>query len=464
VDGGPPFSGATVPGTVTVNRAMPAGQIGQGFAGFSFEKTHITNGSFTGKNAPLIALFNLLGPTVIRLGADDVDNCTWAPATMPGGGAPPYSHLVGTAMVDELADFLNATGSKIIYGVNFKADDPASSAAEAMYAATKLGASLYGLEIGNEINRFGTWPTTLKPQWESMASAILAATPTAHLIGPAGGGGDQASLSAPFAAAEAGKNLILLTQHYYAGTANTATATLAKLLVPDPFPMTSGQGLIEMLQVMNTAATANRIPDGFRVGECNTFSGHGQTGLSDALISALWSLDFLFTNAKYGASGVNFHGGEAGMDGSTPFVYSPIQEANGVVTGAAPLFYGMLLFSLAGNGQALATTASAGALSFTAYAIDRADGSTSVVLVNKDTTSGVTATVDVGSAVTRASAMYLQGPTPPSLTATTGVTLGGAGISATGAWTPRPPYALSASGNSFTVLVPPASAALVRVQ
>ena len=100
MDGGPPFSGATVPGTVTVNRAMPAGQIGQGFAGFSFEKTHITNGSFTGKNAPLIALFNLLGPTVIRLGADDVDNCTWAPATMPGGGAPPYSHLVGTAMVD----------------------------------------------------------------------------------------------------------------------------------------------------------------------------------------------------------------------------------------------------------------------------------------------------------------------------------------------------------------------------
>ncbi len=463
VDGGPAFTGPTVPGTVTVNRTMTVGQIGPGFAGFSFEKTHITNSSFTGKNAPLIALFNLLGPTVIRLGANDVDKCTWVPATPAGGGGPPYSRSVGTAMVDDLANFLSATGSKIIYGVNFNSGTPANDAEEATYVATKLGTSLYGFEIGNEINRFGTW-ATLKPKWDSIASAILAANPSVHLVGPAGGGGNQTALSTPFAADEAGKNLILLTQHYYAGTATTPTATLAKLLVPDPFPPTSGQGLIDMLQVMNTAATTNKIPDGFRDGECNTFSHHGEPGLSDALISALWSLDFLFTNARYGASGVNFHGGEAGMDGSTPFVYSAIGELNGAVTGAHPLFYGMLLFSLAGNGKMLATTATTASPSFTAYAIDRGDGTLSVVLDNKDTTSAVTATVDVGAAVTKASALYLAGPTPVSLNATTGVTLGGVGISTAGAWAPNPPYAMPAAGHTVTVLVPPASAALVRVQ
>ncbi len=442
---------------------MAAGQVGQGFAGFSFEKTHITNSSFTGKNAALIALFKLLGPTVIRLGADDVDNCTWVPATPAGAGAPPYTHSIGTAMVDDLAAFLSATGSKVIYGVNFNTGTPANDAAEATYVANKLGASLYGFEIGNEINRFGTW-ATLKPKWESLASAILTANPNVHLVGPAGGGGNQVSLSTPFATDEASKNLILLTQHYYAGTAGMPSATLANLLVADPFPATSGQGLINMLQAMNTAATANKIPDGFRDGECNSFSHHGEPGLSDALISALWSLDFLFTNAKYGASGVNFHGGESGMDGSLPFIYSPIGELDGAVTSAHPLFYGMLMFSLAGNGKALATAATAGAVNFTAYAIDGGDGTTSIVLVNKDTTSGVTASVNPGGPVTKASALYLQGPNPVSLNATSGITLGGTGISPSGAWSPNPPYALSTSGSSVTVLVPPASAALVHIQ
>ncbi len=461
---GPAFVGPTVPGTVDVNRAQTAGQIGPGFAGFSFEKTHMTNGTFTGRNAALIALFNLLGPTVIRIGADDVDKCTWDPAAKPGPGGPPYARTIGTAMVDDLADFCQATGARIIYGVNFDTATPENSAAEATYVTSKLGAHLYGFEIGNEINRFGSWATTLKPKWESFASAILAANPGAHLVGPAGGGGDQTSLSTPFAMDESGKNLILLTQHYYAGTANTATATLAKLLTPDPFPITSGQGLIEMLEVMSTAATANHIPDGFRIGECNTFSGHGQVGLSNALISALWSLDFFFTSARYGASGINFHGGEAGMDGSTPFVYSPVQENAGVVTGAAPIFYGMLLFSLAGSGTALATTISAGAIDFTAYALQRSDGSTSVVLDNKDVATGVRVTVNLGVAVKSANALYLEGPSPVSLMATSGVTLGGVGISAQGAWTPNPPYALAAAGTTVTVLVPPGTAALVRAQ
>jgi hypothetical protein len=449
-------------GTVTVDRTTTAGTIGPGFAGFSFEKTHMTNGSFTGTNAALIALFKLVGPTVIRIGADDVDKETWNAATLPGPGDGPYPATVGTKMVDDLGAMLTATGAKVIYGVNFEHDMPANSAAEATYVQTTLGNSVFGFEIGNEINRFGSW-TTLKPEWESIAAAIMAASPGAHLIGPAAGGGDQTSLSTPFAADEASK-VILLTQHFYEGTAGTATATVAQLMTADPFPMTSGQGYIDMLKVMNTAATTNKIADGFRVGECNTFAGHGEAGVSNALISALWSLDYMFTGAKYGAAGVNFHGGQVGMDGSKPFEYAPIDEAGGAVTGAAPLFYGMLLFNLAGTGTSLATTATAGSLVFTGYAIELSGGGTSVVLVNKDTTSAVQATVDVGTSVASASVIYLQGPTPASLTATTGITLAGAGITPAGTWARNAPYALTPSGTSFSVLVPPASAALVRVQ
>jgi hypothetical protein len=187
--------------------------------------------------------------------------------------------------------------------------------------------------------------------------------------------------------------------------------------------------------------------------------------------AALWSIDFMLTTAEYGSSGVNFHGGGQNMDNNPcpngptsctrPFRYSPIDEVNSQVTAAAPLFYGMLLVSRAGVGNTLATTASAGSLNFSAYAIVQSDGSTNVVLVNKDAASGVNASVDVGMAVTAASASYLQGP---SLGATTGVTLAGVSVAADGTWSPNPPYALSTKGNVVTVLVPPASAALVHAQ
>ncbi len=187
--------------------------------------------------------------------------------------------------------------------------------------------------------------------------------------------------------------------------------------------------------------------------------------MSNALISALWAIDFMFDVAQNGGSGVNFHGGEKGMDGSTPFYYSPIEELDGVVTNANPLFYGMVLFNLAGTGTLLTTTATAGSDAyFTAYSIQQADGTVMVVLDNKDDTNGVNAVVDVGASVTSASAIYLSGPTPASLTSETGITLAGGGITKDGAWSSTAPYAMTAAGTKVTVPVPPASAVLVRVQ
>ncbi|HXN31194.1 MAG TPA: glycosyl hydrolase family 79 C-terminal domain-containing protein, partial [Polyangiaceae bacterium] len=297
----------------------------------------------------------------------------------------------------------------------------------------------------------------IKPTWESFATAVMAAAPNVRLIGPAAAASGLMTLTVPFAADEASK-LVLLTQHHYGPQAGTGGATLASLLTTDG-------SLVSTLSTVAQAATSNHIPDGFRLGECNTFSHHGTDGISNALVSALWGIDFLFVNAMNGSSGVNLHGGQLGMDSSLPtlpFYYAPIQEANGAVTEAAPLFYGMLLFTLAGNGNVLKTTTSAAGINLTAYAVAHPDGSTNVVLNNKDATSAVTATVDLGAPVTAGAVIYLQGPTPVSLSATSGVTIAGAGISPTGAWTPSAPYALTASGNTVSVVVPPASAALVH--
>jgi len=72
--------------------------------------------------------------------------------------------------------------------------------------------------------------------------------------------------------------------------------------------------------------------------------------------------------------------------------------------------------------------------------------------------------VNLGTSVTSASAIYLEGMPAGSLTAAaSGVTLAGAPVTTDGTWARQPPFIQTTSGNTVSVFVPPASAALVRV-
>jgi hypothetical protein len=460
VGGAPPtFSGPTVNGTVTVTRGSTLGHLSPAFAGLSFEKTHMTDNFFTADNAPLIAMCKLLGPSSLRIGANDVNISSWvANATPVAGGQT--SKEIGTVEVDALADFLKATGWSVIYAVSLQsAEQP--SVDEAVYASGKLGASLHSIEIGNEINNYKNnavgSPTQ---QWAAFEAAIRSALPNVKLAGPAAAG--DAGFVVTFADTE-GKQLVLLTDHYYKG-ASASKPSVSDMLKIDP-------NVVTFSQTLAATAKTNAVVDGFRWGEMNSYSGHGAAGVSDVYASALWSIDFMLTSAEYGSSGVNFHGGGQNMDGNTcatgvnsciePFKYSPIDEVDSKVTAAAPLFYGMLLVSQAGVGDMFVTKASAGQLNFSAYSLALADGSINVVLVNKDATSGVNASIDTGAPVTAASGAYLQAP---ALSSTSGVTFAGSGVTAAGAWAPKPPYRLTTSGNGITVVVPPATAILVHAQ
>jgi hypothetical protein len=452
-----------VAGTVTVNKATTKGSVGSHFLGFSYEKKHLTNASFTGQNANLIGLYKLIGPVNIRIGANDVERCKWTAATpFDGNGQPsgqPFGSTIGTVMVDGLNDLLTASNANVIYGINYTFNNPANDAEEAAYAAPKLGSRLVGFEIGNELDKYGAWSGE-KGQWEAIASAVVTAVPNATFVGMAATAGGPTSHNVPFAMAEPVKypgKIVGLTQHYYIGPAGTNALSSMQTIKGD---------IPSIAATMNTAATGNKIPTGYRFGEANSFWGHGQPGLSDRLIAPLWGLDLMFTIAENGSTGINFHGGETGMDGTLPFSYTPIVENGGQVTGVAPLFYGMLLFYVAGQGPLLGTTIATSISNtnpnFTAYAIGyTADASTSVVLINKNATTGVNVTVDLGAAVKSASAIYLQGAAPNNLTEAS-VTLAGATVSPQGAWARNAPYTLPTTGNTVSIFVPPATAALVR--
>jgi hypothetical protein len=453
VQGSPPFAGVTVNGTVTVARGTVMGHLAPAFVGFSYEKSHLTDGFFSADDAPLVAMYKLLGPGVVRIGANDVDKTTWDPtsATVAAGS---ISSTVGTADVDGLAAFLDATGWRAIYGVNFKTSSATTSAAEAKYAASKLGANLAAFEIGNEPNFIGSW-ASVRPKWESFAAGIRSAVPNAPLAGPAAfstASSTGTGYATSFAQDEASQ-VVLLTQHYYIAGAGSGS-TIADMLSMKPAVTSESKSL-------TAAVNANHIRDGFRWGEMSSYAHHGAPGVSDTLASAFWGIDFMLSTAEYNAAGVNFHGGSTGMDGTVPFTYAPIQEVGDRVVAAAPLFYGMLLVSHAGTGDMLATSAKAGSLDFSAYTIATSGGGTNLVLVNKDATSGIHASVDIGVAATQAIAVYLLGS---SLAATSGQTFAGGGVTAQGGWTTKPPYSVPIIGNVLDVSLPPASAVLVQAR
>jgi hypothetical protein len=451
----PALTGTTVTATVTTTRGAAMGKLTAGAAGFSFEKSHLSDAFFTAAHAPLIAMFKLLGPGVVRIGADDVNNSVWTPnATFVKAGTT--SPDVGTAEIDALAEFLEATGWKAIYAVNMRGSStPEKAVTELDYVVPKLGANLVAVEIGNELNLYPI--SNAEAVWRTFAQAIRTKFPSTKIAGP--GDFENISYATNFIKGEA--SLIdIVTHHYYRGQAGTSVATLANLVNTDPV-VTSGS------QSLASSVATNHIAGGYRYGETNTYSSHGQAGMSDALVSALWGVNFLLTTAQLGSVGTNFHGGGQNMDGNTcpngvsscdkPFRYSPLLEVDSRVTAAAPLFYGMLMVSRIGAGDMLPTKVT-GTANIHAYTVTPADGSTAVVLINMEAATGVNATVNIGAPVTSASAIYLRGA---SLTATTGVTLADAPVTPEGAWSPKAPYTLSSTGNTLTVPVPAAAAVLI---
>jgi hypothetical protein len=444
----PTDGGVGVAVSVAVDHRMPSTTLDSSFAGLSYEKGALTIPLFSASNRALVALFRRFGPGVLRAGGNSVDETTWTP-----GGAGLVSGEIAPADVDRLAAFLSAAGWQVIYAVNMGTSTPTVAAEEASYARQALGDRLLGFEIGNEVDLYrGKYrPATydyaaFRQEWESFATAIRTAVPDAVLTGPASAS-HVSTYTVPFAQDEAAR-IRLLTQHYYVGNGKDPSSTIDKLLQPDP-------PLIAELAVLADAAHSAHLAGGYRIAEANSYYNGGSPGVSDAYGSALWVIDFLFGLAAGGASGVNLHGGGDGPG------YTPIaNDTAGNIVAARPEYYGVLLFALAAQGRLVSATVTGPAINFSAYAIDRNDGSTAVVLVNKDGAQGLRVTVDVGRPLTSAQETMLTGP---ALESTTGVQLGGAPVESDGGWSGAA-TSLLVNGTGTRIDVPPISAVLVEAR
>lgn len=447
---------AGVNATVSFSATNAGLPVNPAFCGLSYEKSQLTAHLFVSNDVSLISMFSQIAPAVLRVGGNSVDTTCW-------DGLSNKTPITASE-VDAFAGFVKALPPTwhVIYGINMSVNNPTNCAAEAAYVANALGPSLLGFEIGNECDLYHgngirtssyTYADFLA-EWQALAAAITNTVPGWAitnggngwtLTGPASAG-NTSGYTVPFASNEAGV-ISLLTQHYYRANGQSPSSTMQLLLTPDT-------GLPGTIQTLVSAANSANLPLGFRMGECGSFYNGGAPNISDAYGSALWSLDFMFTLATNGARGLNFHGGGDGTG------YTPIADNGTAVVQARPEFYGLKMFSLVSQGNAIpANVTLASNINFTAYGVRRAGGGISALLNNKDTNNYARVNINLGPDVTSAELIELSGP---ALDSTNDYTLGGAVINPDGSWSGGVQAVLPATNGQLSLVVPPISAILLN--
>lgn len=437
---------------LTIHQDQRLGAIPRDFMGLGYEISSVaTPGLLSASNRVYVGPVRRLGRRgVIRVGGNTSDYSSFAAHAT--AVSTPKGTKIHEAGLRDLAGFLDATGWSLIWGLNLGNGSVDDAVAEARAVARAAGDRLLAFEIGNEPDLYvheGHRPRYSYEQYlaeyRRYKSAVRAALPQVGFAGPDAAG---ATGWVERFAADEGHDLRLLTHHYYREGQNPAS-TADKLLRPDA-------KLAAMLDRMRAASQSCGVP--YRICETNSFSGGGRPGVSDTFAAALWALDYLCVLAWHGASGVNMETGINQLDFISS--YSPVGDDQHGHYHAAPEYYGMLAFAKACRGERIAVSYDAGAVNLTAYATLDADGTTTLVIVNKD--EGTDADVRI-AAKPGATHARVQRLVAPSLSSKTGITLGGAAIAQDGQ-RGGGPESVRATNGICRVHVPAASAAIVKLE
>jgi hypothetical protein len=336
------------PGEVAlrVEVGQPLHAVPANFTGLSYESAQLAHPLFfAAENKGLIELVRRLSSTgVLRIGGNTSELTHWAgdgASGVPAGLAEPpsagsntaQSYTITTEAIRNLRGFLDATGWRLIYGLNLKNGTPEAAAAEAGFVARTMGDKLMALQFGNEPDLFHhddakhtRWSyDEYATRWLQFEPAVRAAVPGAVLAGP-----DVATnwgWVQKFAA-QMHDDVGMLTGHYYIGGPPSNPAMNLDALLTPP------QHLLDEIAVIERLATTSGLP--YRMAEGNSCYLGGKPGVSDVFASALWAGDYMLQLAQAGYSGVNLHGGGEGW-------YTPIATDKAGVSSARPVYYGMLL-------------------------------------------------------------------------------------------------------------------------
>jgi hypothetical protein len=464
----------------------PAGAvIPSSFLGLSWETTTLASPSLS-PSPQLVTLLRGLGPGLLRISGVSIDRTRWS--TPAGATAPWQIATIASAGLQRLGALMRESGWRLLLGLDLGHLETSALVQEDATASALLGASLAGVQIGNEPDLYTHAPSApfrvllgfealREPPWgmqqyeseiTSLRGALAAAGAAAPLYGPDTAG---PAWLASYVAAE-GHGLAALAQHYYpldrchGGRLLVRGATLESLL-----GARVARNEQRLLAALMHLATANDLP--LRIDEANSVACAGQPHVSDTFGAALWALDFSLRAAHEGVSGINFHGGlgRCGAGGIEAPWYSPLCALPGGALHARPEYYALLaLRSLEGCAFVPVGFEAPGEVAV--FALRAPDGSLRVVIDDMQLpTSGtgrhgaqaahpLTVRISAPSSYTQASVVRLAAP---SASALAGTTFGGAGVQADGSFPGAVPQPVAFSHGAFVQMVTPASAAIVTL-
>lgn len=455
--------------------------IAEDFTGLSYESAQLADPDFfSPENTELVGFVRRLGAAgVLRVGGNTSEYCYWAPngssaanaatredaqanvipealAVGPDTGhkAPPPRNITPKA-VEHLRGFIDATGWKLIYGLNMGTENAETAAEEAAYVQRTMGDKLIAFQLCNEPDLFSR-NGLRKPdydyaqfarEWQHFFEVIRKSVPEARFAGPDTAFNNEWLV--PFAK-QFRNEAAFLSQHYYAeGPPTDPAMTIERLLKPDAKLEAEFRGMAE-----TKAATG--LP--FRLTETNSCYQGGKAGVSDTFASALWGADLMYQLATAGGVGINFHGGGYGW-------YTPIAGTvrDGFV--ARPLYYGMLLFAEAGAGHLVEAALENGEAAplVRAYGVVHEGparrGWVSAVIFNKHDDRVVRMEIAGGGTAGRARALRMVAP---RLDDRTDATLGRNPVGGSGAWEATHEGDVAVRDGTATLEMAPGSAVLVN--
>lgn len=430
-------------------------RISDDFVGFGYETSAVAETNyFSADNATLIRLYRNLGSHgLIRIGGNISDHTRYEPDAAPEVRTETNVTVINRRNLEDLAGFARATGWRVMWGLNLGTGSREEAVQEAQAVSGILGTQLQSFQIGNEVDIHGRY--TLKyrdfnsyySNYLAYKASIRAALPGAIFSGPDVAG--NLPWLESFATNE-GKDIRLLTHHYYRTDAKRPGATMENLLKPDE----NWQNKLRQLQAISRDSG---VP--FRINEVNSFSGGGKAGVSDTFASALWVLDFMYGVAACGGDGVNMETDINQLGWISH--YSPIVHDENGKCHARPEYYGMLAFALAGRGDLLKLTMDKETgINLSAYATKEDRGSLWLTIINKDLSQNAEINVAFPENLRKAEAFRLEAP---SIDSTNKVALAGAEVSPNGQWAPWS-QEVSTKDNTLEIEVPHGSALLLQLR
>jgi hypothetical protein len=445
-------AGLEIPLHIDVTRTVAT--IPADFIGLGYEISSVARpGLLSATNSAYVQLVRSLGKRgVIRVGGNTADYASYlangTPVSLPEGKG---GSVVNDAVLHDLGEFLEATGWQLIWALNLGSGSLQNAVDEARAVMRAVGDRLLAFEIGNEPDLFSHNPHRHRNygyndylrEFRQYREALQKAIPGIPFAAP-----DAATATdwvTRFAKDER-SNIKLLTEHYYRDGAKNPTSTIDELLHPDP-------KLTTMLQQLKAASESSGLP--YRICETNSFYGGGKAGVSDTFASALWVLDFMFSVASGGCAGVNM---ETGVN-QLGFIshYSPIGDDEHGHYWAAPEYYGMLAFAQTGVGRIVGCSVDAGGKNISAYATQPDAKRLMLTIINKEADYHAEVAIKHEMSASFKTAQVLQ-LSAPSLESKSGIALGEAAVSASGAWHPASTTSITFNNAGLKLRVPHASA------